>query len=227
MVRIIRLALLLALPSTCFAWGVFPGQSDSVVAAVPSGTLTEWNVASDTVQKPSGKSAVRTGSGFYTSTNCYSGDCYDNNDVNQRVAIPVVAGDVIDQDEFDMTFYWRANALMDYGYMVTVGVDVNNRFSLHTYSNGRVYSRSALNSTSYNSWVLDQADDVVIDTWYKIRMVYSAAADTFQVYIDDTLELDQSSVTATMTGTVGNVYFCGDENGTSGGDFMIDEVTIE
>ncbi len=198
-----------------------------------SGGSTEkliWSVSSDTVETPSGKTAARVGSGFYTTSGCYSGGtggCYDNNDVNQRVGVPVVAGDIINQDDFDVTFYWKANALTDYGYVFSVGVDADNRISLHTYSNGRLYSRSAFNNVDYTSWVMGTAGDVTIDTWYKIQVIWEDATNNYQVIVDDgDFELAET-VTQSFVGTVDTVWFCGEEDGTSGGDSMIDEVTIK
>ncbi len=187
----------------------------------------EWDVASDTINTPSGVTAIRTGSGFYTATGCYSGSCYDNNDVSQRVGVPITAGDIIDQDNFDLTFYWKANLLdADYRNVFGIGADSNNKIGLTTFADGRLRSQVTLNGVSYDAWVLGTAGDIITGTWYKVEIIWDDASNSYTVYVDDTLQLSQT-ITDSMVGTAPTVYFCGKEDGTGGGNFMVDEVTIK
>ncbi|TKB07403.1 LamG-like jellyroll fold domain-containing protein [Desulforhopalus sp. IMCC35007] len=191
-----------------------------------TGIKLNWTASSDIINNPFEKSAVRVGDGEYVSAGCFLDNCYDNKSTDNYVSFPIVAGDILNQDDFQIEFYFNPQTLGNYDYLFGIGSDTNNSHLVHMYEDGRLYCRSILNGTSYYGFILNSDNVLEINTWYKLTYSYSRINGQIRIFINDELRLEKNT-TEVMQGEATNVYLAADSRGTQRTDCLLDELTIK
>ena len=183
-----------------------------------------WDTKTDTLKIPTSSPPTLTKGGSYVSSGGPDDDgYYDNDGTSNHVAVTVTSEDIISLKKGSLGLWFNLQYIANYDSILGFG-DNTDLLEIYLYN-------SKLNGnykTAGNNNYLSGVTTLSTGDWHYLYIQWADGNNGgfVRVYMDGILEVEDTSVSGSVSYTSGTLYFCDDRNGGGNLDAFICKPTI-